>query len=82
MLIAGPNLVKSGEDELIQWVNESEDASMRHDPVQIVSCTCNEILEQSCLKGHWLVHLKKRKQASGFDKVLRNLGINKRGTTA
>ena len=59
MLIAGPNPLKSGEDELMQRVNELEDASMRHDLVQIILCTCNEIIEQSLPKGHWLVNLKK-----------------------
>ena len=36
MLIAGSNLLKSGDDDLMQWANESEDASMRHDLVQII----------------------------------------------
>ena len=62
----------------MQWANELEDASMRHDLVQIVSCTHNEIIEQSWPEGHWLVNLKKRKQDSWFDKVLCNQGINKR----
>ena len=56
---------------------DSENAAMRCDLVHIVSCTRDEILEQSWPEGHWLVNLKKRQSRLGtFDEVWRDLGSN------
>lgn len=72
----GANPLKSSKDKLMQLAKDSENAAMRCDLVHIVSCTRDEILEQSWPDGHLLVNLKKRQSDRTFAELWRGLGSN------